>query len=272
MLDYYFENDNGLFNFICGIIFNNVQANQTLDFTIRFPFAPKQINDQVELDKVNQFTWKTSLNFPLFQKPGPRAKTVPTGGPPGYFQNGFLFIQHFISRAYAIFQNENVSTKFYDKLNLTIQRFPYPPYNDDKFLFSLQFIFPIIMMISFIYPCVNLTKNIVLEKELRLKEIMKIMGLKDWMHWSSWFIDSFIWNIITIIIITILFCTKFSHNASIITHSDPILIFLFFLLHSIATISFCFLLSSFFTNVSQFGLVLILVLIFFYLIVFFPNI
>lgn len=248
MLDYYLENENGLNSFICGIIFNNV--NETLDFAIRFPFAPMPIDGQVELEKVNQFTWKTSLNFPLFQKPGPRSKQTVNGGPPGYFQNGFLFIQHFISRAYAISQKPN-SSKFYKQLNLKIQRFPYPPYNDDKFLFSLQFIFPIIMMISFIYPCVNLTKNIVLEKELRLKEIMKIMGLKDWMHWSSWFIDSFIWNIITIIIITILFCTKFSNNVSIITNSDPSLIFLFFLLHSISTISFCFLLSSFFTNVSN---------------------
>jgi hypothetical protein len=35
-------------------------------------------------------------------------------------------------------------------------------------------------------------KNIVYEKEMRLKEVMKIMGLNNGVHWLAWFIDAFV--------------------------------------------------------------------------------
>ena len=89
-------------------------------------------------------------------------------------------------------------------------------------------------MLSFIYPSVNLTKNIVLEKEQRLKEAMKMMGLQDWLHWTSWFVTSLFWNMISLVIITTLLCVHLKPNLSILPHSNFLIIFLFFLLYTIS--------------------------------------
>ena len=35
-------------------------------------------------------------------------------------------------------------------------------------------------------------KSIVYEKERRLKETMRVMGLSNGVHWVSWFLDSFV--------------------------------------------------------------------------------
>lgn len=35
-------------------------------------------------------------------------------------------------------------------------------------------------------------KGIVYEKERRLKEVMKVMGLSNGVHWLAWLIDSFL--------------------------------------------------------------------------------
>ena len=57
----------------------------------------------------------------------------------------------------------------YEGLDIKLQRFPYPQYIDDKYLFALQAFLPILMMLSFIYPAINITKSVCHEKEKRLK-------------------------------------------------------------------------------------------------------
>lgn len=57
----------------------------------------------------------------------------------------------------------------YDKFDIKLQRFPYGPYYDDKYLFALQGWLPMIVMLSFIYPVINIAKSVVYEKEKRLK-------------------------------------------------------------------------------------------------------
>ena len=50
-----------------------------------------------------------------------------------------------------------------------MQRMPYPPYIDDTYLVALQAWLPLILLLSFLYPAVNVVKNVVYEKENRLK-------------------------------------------------------------------------------------------------------
>lgn len=164
-----------------GVIFRQLSADN-VRLKLRFPFVPPKDSDKFSFQKIQQFTWQTARQFPQFQEPGPRNHDVVEGGPPNYYKAGFLYLQHYLSRAIAITLSPRAET-FIDTVRLNVQRFPYPPYVNDQFLFSLQFMFPLILMLSFIYPSVNLTKNIVLEKELRLQEAMRMMGLQDWLHW-----------------------------------------------------------------------------------------
>lgn len=48
------------------------------------------------------------------------------------------------------------------------------------------------MTLAWIYSVAMIVKGIVYEKEQRLKEVMKIMGLGNSVHWMSWFITSVI--------------------------------------------------------------------------------
>lgn len=58
------------------------------------------------------------------------------------------------------------------------------------------------MTLSWVYSCAMITKSIVYEKEHRLKETMKVMGLGNVIHWLGWFIDSIIPMSFTVVMLT----------------------------------------------------------------------
>jgi hypothetical protein len=59
------------------------------------------------------------------------------------------------------------------------QKFPYPPFVFDILLQGLQTLVSLFILLSFVYPCINIIKYITTEKEKQLKEAMKIMGLGE---------------------------------------------------------------------------------------------
>ncbi|KAH9393545.1 ATP-binding cassette sub- A member 3, partial [Tyrophagus putrescentiae] len=241
----------------CGVVFQNMPAEnfdrEKLIVKIRFPFVPKQ-KSGLSFDKIDQFTWQTARLFPMFQQPGPRAFDQVQGGPPNYLDEGFLYVYHQIVKSILLYQNSSLQSTL-NSTRINVQRFPYPPYIADKFLFALQFFFPLILMLSFIYPSVNLTKNIVLEKEQRLTQIMAMMGLRDWLHWTSWFVNSLFWSIPSLAIITVLLCVPFKPDLTIIGYSNPSLVFLFFLFYTVNSISFSFLVSTWFSRANVAGVI-----------------
>ena len=74
---------------------------------------------------------------------------------------------------------------------MSLQQFPYPCSVDDRFILAISRTFPLFMTLSWIYSSAMIIKSIVYEKERRLKETMRVMGLGNLVHWVSWFIDSF---------------------------------------------------------------------------------
>lgn len=61
-----------------------------------------------------------------------------------------------------------------------------------SFMITLNRCFPMFMVLAWIYSVSMTVKSIVLEKELRLKETLKVMGVSNGVIWYTWFIDSFI--------------------------------------------------------------------------------
>ena len=47
-------------------------------------------------------------------------------------------------------------------------------------------------------------QELVLEKESRIRETMKMMGLSNWTLWTTWFLKQILFYLGSIIIITIL--------------------------------------------------------------------
>ena len=188
--------------------------------------------------------------MPEMTTPGPRNARSIDGGKPGYNREGFLLIQHEITLAAAkVLQGAPSNTK--EQFSFELARFPFPPYVSDLFLFALSFLFPAVIVFSFIYSSVNLTKNLVIEKEKRLKESMKMMGLKEQYHWIAYFIKSTIWTLPSLIVLVTLLCVKLKDQMAILNFSNPFVLFLFFFLYEISNICLCFMISTFFSKVSN---------------------
>ncbi len=57
------------------------------------------------------------------------------------------------------------------------------------------------MILAWIYSVSMIVKGIVYEKEQRLKEVMKVMGLGNTVHWLAWFITCFITMMVSVLLL-----------------------------------------------------------------------
>jgi ATP-binding cassette, subfamily A (ABC1), member 3 len=116
---------------------------------------------------------------------------------------------------------------------------------------GLQTLVSLFILLSFVYPCINIIKYITTEKEKQLKEAMKIMGLDSWLHWTAWFVKCFIYMVITVTLMVVLLKTRWygeNNPNSVFTYSSATCLWFFLLIYSVTTIMFCFMLSVFFSK------------------------
>ncbi|VDK50516.1 unnamed protein product [Cylicostephanus goldi] len=134
----------------------------------------------------------------------------------------------------ALRSNSSVSLGMYS------QQEPFPCVSFDTF--NITYFLALFVILSFIIPAALLVKNIVHEKELRLKEQMRIMGLGDMVHLWSWAFISLVLNVTSTFAITLII--KFGN----LLNADFWLVFVFLSLFAISSIALCLLLSTFFSN------------------------
>ena len=69
---------------------------------------------------------------------------------------------------FAIIQSNDQS---FDESNFAVamNRYPYPQRIEDPFITVIQSSFPLLLMISLVFTALNIVKNIVYEKEKKLK-------------------------------------------------------------------------------------------------------
>ena len=100
-----------------------------------------------------------------------------------------IFLQDVLEHAII---SEQSGRALEDLPGMSLQQFPYPCSIDDRFILAISRTFPLFMTLSWIYSSAMIIKSIVYEKERRLKETMRVMGLGNGVHWVSWFIDSLV--------------------------------------------------------------------------------
>eukprot|EP00058_Branchiostoma_floridae_P014634 XP_002600122.1 hypothetical protein BRAFLDRAFT_66631 [Branchiostoma floridae] len=174
------------------------------------------------------FTQKTTQIRRKYWRPNPNH------GHELYYQFGFIWIQDMIERALinVVVGHDVVEPGSY------VHEFPYPCFMADDFLFMIEHMMPLCMTISWVYTVAMLVQNIVYEKEQRLKEVMKMMGLNNAVHWVAWFITSFLQMSLTGTFLMLIL-----QYSQILTYSNPWITFLFIELYIVATISFSFFVS-----------------------------
>ena len=67
-----------------------------------------------------------------------------------------------------------------------------------RFSMAISRTMPLFMTLAWIFSVAMIVKGIVYEKEQRLKEFMKVMGLSNAVHWIAWFITSFVTMIVSV--------------------------------------------------------------------------
>lgn len=192
--------------------------------------------------------WHTTSLFPLFPSPGPREPSSPDGGEPGYIREGFLAMQHAVDKAIMRYHANTSAQQLFQKLMVITKRFPFPPYISDPFLIAIQYQLPLLLMLSFTYTSLTIIRAVVQEKEKKLKEYMRMMGLNSWLHWSAWFLMFFLFFLIVVSFMTLLFCVKVKKDIAVLSNSDPSLVLAFLLCFAISSISFSFMVSTFFSK------------------------
>ncbi|KAK9828547.1 hypothetical protein WJX72_000707 [[Myrmecia] bisecta] len=101
--------------------------------------------------------------------------------------------------------------------------------------------FNLLLVYAFLPPTRSMVAAIVREKELRLREGMRILGLKDAAYWASWAITHFSTLALSGLLCALIGLYPF-------THSDVWLMLAFFWLVAAALISFSYFLSTLFST------------------------
>uniref|UniRef100_A0A8C6TIK3 P-type phospholipid transporter n=1 Tax=Neogobius melanostomus TaxID=47308 RepID=A0A8C6TIK3_9GOBI len=167
--------------------------------------------------------------------PGPRADPMDDLR---YVWGGFAYLQDIIEHGVV-----KTHTGKEWPMGIYLQQMPYPCYVDDLFMLTLNRCFPIFMVLAWVYSVSMVVKSIVLEKELRLKETLKAMGVTNSAIWSTWFIDSFLMMGTSTALLTAIIMVR-----NVLNYSNPVILFLFLLTFTTATIMQCFLFSVFFNQ------------------------
>ena len=119
---------------------------------------------------------------------------------------------------------------------------PTDDYLSDDFQYVISSTLGIFYMLSFLYPVSRITRGLVVEKEERIKEGMKMMGLTDFAYNLSWFITILTQLLIVSVLITLVTST------TVFEYSDKFLVFIYFAAFSFAIMNFCFLMATFFSR------------------------
>ncbi|KAL4635920.1 retinal-specific ATP-binding cassette transporter-like [Arapaima gigas] len=207
-----------------------------LTFLDMYPWTAKvpahvRFKIRMDIDAVE----RTNKIKDRYWDPGPRADPVDDLR---YVWGGFAYLQDMIEHGIL-----KLHTSKDWPLGVYLQQMPYPCYVDDLFMLTLNRCFPIFMVLAWVYSVSMTVKGIVLEKEMRLKETLKTMGVVSGVIWSTWFIDSFLMmSASTILLTSIIMVGK------VLNYSDPIILLLFLLTFTVATIMQCFLMSVFFNK------------------------
>ncbi|XP_044072836.1 LOW QUALITY PROTEIN: glucosylceramide transporter ABCA12 [Siniperca chuatsi] len=161
------------------------------------------------------------------------------------YNRGFVYLQENIDRAIIETQTGQRVTE----PAVQLQPFPYPCYHRDEYLEAISFVFPLLLMMAWVLFVADFVKKLVHERELRLHEYMKMMGVNPLSHFFAWFLECAAYLVLTILILTLVL-----KYGSILPNSDGFLLFLYLCDYGLSILAFSYLVSSFFDKTYIAGL------------------
>ncbi|KAI1295429.1 Phospholipid-transporting ATPase ABCA3 [Halotydeus destructor] len=208
----------------------------------------------------------TSEPTPDSRKPFPTTDKASASAVQGLrYPKGFVSGQIVVNEAYlnllALKKNhQRVITR-----DLVLQKFPYPSYTDPNlpdYIPRFKFLGTIIIT-SFALLFMNVVKDLCKEKTNKSKELFAMMGLSDWVYWSSTFAAYFLLFSVQVFLILLIIYTNLGYDgATVITYSNASVIYLAFSLFGANLIVFAMFLSIFISSPKYAGTVSMFTFIF----------
>uniref|UniRef100_A0A8D3AFE0 P-type phospholipid transporter n=1 Tax=Scophthalmus maximus TaxID=52904 RepID=A0A8D3AFE0_SCOMX len=155
-----------------------------------------------------------------------------------YIWGGFAYLQDMMDHGII-----EVQTSKTQPLGVFAQQMPYPCFVDDVFVQSIGGIIPMFLVLAFMYTVCMTIKGLVLEKELRLKEVLRAVGIQNGALWASRFTENIVLLTVPCLLISVM--VKYGQ---VLQYSDPSVIFVFLLVFCLTTITQCFFISVFFSK------------------------
>ncbi|XP_057192343.1 phospholipid-transporting ATPase ABCA1 isoform X2 [Triplophysa rosa] len=216
--------------FWAGVVFTDLYANSNDPSDHQPPTHIKykirmDIEDTERTDKIKERSWSPSARDNPFNDLR-------------YVRGGFVYLQDMLDRGII-----RVQTGISQPLGVYAQQMPYPCYVDDVFVSSIATILPMFLVLAFVYTASQTIKGLVLEKELRLKEVLRVVGVRNTAVWFCWFIENMFLLTIPCALISVM--VKYG---KVLRYSDPSVIFVFLLVFCVATVMQCFFISVFFSR------------------------
>lgn len=154
----------------------------------------------------------------------------------GYSYSGYATLQKMVDSYIFSLYGEPTSVM------ASVSMMPTSTYQTDNFQFVISSVLGIFYMLSFLYPISRTVRALVVEKETRVKEGMKMMGLTDSVYNLSWFITTTTQMTIVSGLITLV------TGSSVFEYSNKVLVFLYFEVFSLAAMNMCYLMATFFSR------------------------
>lgn len=155
----------------------------------------------------------------------------------GYSYSGFLSLQKSVDE---FILSKAAGDRMY--LNVSMGFFPEQAFRTDQFQQIITSTLGIFYMLAFLYPVSRAVRVLVSEKEGRMKEALRMMGLPDLIYHGSWFITfQAQWVVTNLLILFVVW-------DSVFRYSDHWLVFVWLEAVALAVMAFCFLISTLFSR------------------------
>uniref|UniRef100_A0A7N9AR62 P-type phospholipid transporter n=1 Tax=Mastacembelus armatus TaxID=205130 RepID=A0A7N9AR62_9TELE len=208
-----------------GVVFENLQPDSS--------HPPPHVKYKIRMD-IDEVERTNKVKNRLWS-PGARDKSF---NDLRYIWGGFAYLQDMMDRGII-----RVQTSKTQPLGVFVQQMPYPCFVDDVFIQSIGSILPMFLVLAFMYTVCMTIKGLVLEKELRLKEVLRAVGIQNGALWAAWFTENIVLLTVPCVLISVM--VKYG---KVLQYSDPSVIFVFLLVFCLATITQCFFISVFFSK------------------------
>lgn len=136
------------------------------------------------------------------------------------------------------------AAELYMPQGIDVAPFPIPAFHDDPFYAVIQFSLPLLFTLSFMLPVSNLIRGIVTEKESRLREALRMVGVSDAALTGSWLLLTQGQFLLIAAAASLILGLDQEH--SIFPRSGPLPVFIVFALFGTASVAYASFICTFF--------------------------